>query len=233
MNNKSLLLLIAVCGLSVTGCSPDVQEFTRERSNGAIDKGYAYQKRDGSWVLHGEYTSIETNGLKHTRTYSHGKTIGKIVTWYPNGNRAIEHDPDDDNARMNGEWTCWYPDGQLQSEEHFIHGNLYGHFRHWSTNGTLIAEGEYKAWKYANLTGKDWLPTYVPGCDGTDEWEGSFLSSIKDGHDGKVFQFIHHYREGKLILSTDMNGIPLDGTYIINNETSVYASGTLESGPAW
>jgi len=65
---------------------------------------------------------------------------GRRVESWPNGARRSEG-PLDWSGRREGEWSSWYPDGELRERGSFREGRREGLWRQWYASGQKHSEG--------------------------------------------------------------------------------------------
>lgn len=93
------------------------------------------------------------------RNWKKGKLHGRAVTWYENGNKAIEgmyHE-----GLQQGVWRMWYMNGRIWRLDHYQKGRRHGLSRRWHPNGQKWVHATYKDGKlHGPHTG--WYPSGEP-----------------------------------------------------------------------
>ena len=182
--------------------------------------------------LEGELIEWDSNGDVRTRVeYQDGRRWEKTTTLYKNGQKQMEgmvlrarlilKTPDDwweaklagyrreGQDEKHGEWTAWYPNGQIKFTGKYQNNRPAGDFSWWYANGQKSLEGSYDA---GEKTGK-WIWWHESGLKSI---EGRYLTGspverwIWWNEGGRVHQRIN-FSEAEPIYSqpvTTPNTIP-------------------------
>ncbi len=99
--------------------------------------------------------------------------------WYENGEKQLEGTLVDD--QRDGTWTWWYDNGQKAAVMEYDAGTAVGTERHWTPDGELVGEGEFR-------DGVEWTGTFI---DFDAELKPTALRSLKDGQPHGAYLWWH------------------------------------------
>ncbi len=125
----------------------DVKYFTVKGK--LVSEGKMKDKdRIGEWVYYHE----NSKEVMTRENYENGKLQGKVITYYPDGNKTEETDYK--NGIKDGEDNYYSPDGVLLKKLLYIDDQLQGKAIYYDAYGNVVIEGYYKngkkhgLWKY-------------------------------------------------------------------------------------
>jgi len=183
--------------------------FVNGLKNGSITLWY----ENGQISEMGNYINNNLNGIK-TKWSENGQLVGKykyvnselifstVYIYYPNGQLKQMYGKQEDDsdewkyvAKLDGNWTHWYENGQKKQEQHYDDGVLNGSIKSWHENGQLECEGNNKN---GNNHGKMMC------------WhDNGLLSAEVSFKDGK--------NEGKMSFFYPSGALKMEGDYINNS----------------
>jgi len=118
----------------------------------------------------GKIVSYWPNGQKQMEAeYHDGKPHGKGAIWYKNGQREREIEQRD--GKPHGKKVTWYENGQKEFDGEYRDGKLHGKATQWHENGQKEFDGEFRDGK---LHGKatQWYE------NGQKEFDGDFSNDV-------------------------------------------------------
>ncbi len=118
--------------------------------------------------------------------------------YWPNGELRVEREVtyDSDGTPINdGQYRCWYINGQLEYEATYVDGQIHGRARRWHKNGRLAVEehfdhglrhGTRKTWdtdglrrkQEAHVHGKPHGTWYLWNKEGEVKWRGRYERGV-------------------------------------------------------
>lgn len=115
--------------------------WTLFREDGSKERDVSFKagKREGKWVF---YDAAGKNSPVEQHEYKASDRDGTWIKWYPNGNKQSEEHYVD--GQIDGEQTRWYESGKQKEVQTFKNGVPDGKRIRWKENGEKIDEVEFK-----------------------------------------------------------------------------------------
>lgn len=226
----TMILLIAVLGTS------NGQEYTSTHIN----------KTDAEGNRHGYWKVYDGNGNKKLEgVFDHGKPVGELKFFYPNGKLEALIDYQDDghtvyatmyhangtklakgkyyNEQKDSTWLYYSEeDGSLSAEEYYISGKAEGTWKNYYPSGQVAEEITYQE----GVKQGPWTQFF---SDGAVKSKGNYVEGRLDG------RFVIFHLDGNVHVSGNYLSGEKDGTWVYLNEIGelekkeVYKKGKLIS----
>ncbi len=128
------VLLLFVCVVLFSACSPYREETVKDPATGQITEKKTVRRSDGT--LHGTLERYHPGGaLGEEARYRDGQLHGVRTLYREDGGKDIEESYE--NGIFHGPYRTYHPDGKLKSEGHYEQGILTGTWLSYYPSGQL------------------------------------------------------------------------------------------------
>jgi antitoxin component YwqK of YwqJK toxin-antitoxin module len=103
---------------------------------------YEGEYRNGCRVGLWRVTDADTGAPRWGTTWSAGEWHGPTRSWYPNG--QLEHEGEYAHGQLSGRWTFWFETGQVAAEGAYLDDREVGAWQYWNKEGCATAREEWE-----------------------------------------------------------------------------------------